>query len=261
MALSGTTDSGCVTVRGVTIGSGCPKICVPVLGRSEADILSSARTALDCRPDVVEWRMDWFENVERTDAAISVLRQLRHLFDSTPLLCTFRSIREGGEQELAPDHYVNLLCCVSDSGDADLVDVELFSGPDVVSQIVTRAHQTGVAVIGSSHDFNQTPPEEEIISRLEQMAVLGCDVAKIAVMPQNARDVLTLLSATERMHTKHPEIPIITMSMGQLGMVSRLCGEVFGSSLTFGSAGQASAPGQAPVQALRQVLELLHREE
>lgn len=261
MALSGTNNFGTVNVRGVAIGSGQPKICVPVLGRCEAEILASAQTALDCCPDVVEWRMDWFEGVEHTDAVISTLRQLRVLFDTTPLLCTFRSDKEGGERELAPSNYVDLLCRISDSGDADLVDVELFSGPDVVRQVVTTAHQKGVAVVGSSHDFSQTPPEEEIVSRLERMAELGCDIAKIAVMPQNPRDVLTLLSATERMRSKHPEVPIITMSMGQLGLVSRLCGEVFGSALTFGAAGQASAPGQAPVQALRQVLELLQREE
>ena len=147
------------------------------------------------------------------------------------------------------------------TGNTDLVDVELFSGDEVVRQIVACAHKTGVATVGSSHDFHQTPPEEEIVSRLERMATLGCDIAKIAVMPQNPRDVLTLLSATERMHSEHPEVPIITMSMGQLGMVSRLCGEVFGSALTFGAAGQASAPGQAPVQKLRQVLNLFHGTE
>lgn len=258
MALSGTTDSGCVTVRGVAIGAGRPKICVPVLGRCEADILSSARTALDCRPDVVEWRMDWFDSVEQSGAVVSMLRQLRAVFSHTPLLCTFRSAKEGGQRELVRSHYVDLLCRIIDTGDVDLVDVELFSGSEAVEQVVTTARQKGVAVIGSSHDFSQTPPEEEIISRLEQMAVLGCDIAKIAVMPQTPRDVLTLLSATERMRAKHPEVPIITMSMGQLGLVSRLCGEVFGSSLTFGSAGQASAPGQAPVEELRQILDLLH---
>lgn len=258
MALSGTTDSGCVTVRGVAIGAGRPKICVPVLGRCEADILSSARTALDCRPDVVEWRMDWFDSVEQSGAVVLMLRQLRDVFSHTPLLCTFRSAKEGGQRELARSHYVDLLCRIIDTGDVDLVDVELFSGSEAVEQVVTTARQKGVAVIGSSHDFSQTPPEEEIISRLEQMAVLGCDIAKIAVMPQTPRDVLTLLSATERMRAKHPEVPIITMSMGQLGLVSRLCGEVFGSSLTFGAAGQASAPGQAPVEELRQILDLLH---
>lgn len=258
MALSGTTDSGCVTVRGVAIGAGRPKICVPVLGRCEADILSSARTALDCRPDVVEWRMDWFDSVEQSGAVVLMLRQLRDVFSHTPLLCTFRSAKEGGQRELARSHYVDLLCRIIDTGDVDLVDVELFSGSEAVEQVVTTARQKGVAVIGSSHDFSQTPPEEEIICRLEQMAVLGCDIAKIAVMPQTPRDVLTLLSATERMRAKHPEVPIITMSMGQLGLVSRLCGEVFGSSLTFGAAGQASAPGQAPVEELRNILDLLH---
>lgn len=261
MAPSGTNNPGTVTVRGISIGTGRPKICVPALGSCEAEVLASAQAAMDCRPDVVEWRLDWLRQPEDWGEVSQTLGQLRMLLGDTPLLCTFRSAREGGERELAPSHYVDLLCRIMRTGNTDLVDVELFSGDEVVGQIVACAHKTGVATVGSSHDFHQTPPEEEIVSRLERMATLGCDIAKIAVMPQNPRDVLTLLSATERMHSEHPEVPIITMSMGQLGMVSRLCGEVFGSALTFGAAGQASAPGQAPVQKLRQVLNLLHGTE
>ena len=52
--------------------------------------------------------------------------------------------------------------------------------------------------------------------------------------------------------------PIITMSMGKLGLISRLCGEVFGSALTFGCAGQASAPGQIDAKELKAVLEITH---
>lgn len=261
MAPSGTNNPGTVTVREVSIGAGRPKICVPVMGSCEAEVLFSAQTAMDCRPDVVEWRLDWLRNPEDWAEVCQILGQLRTLLGNTPLLCTFRSAREGGERELVPGHYVDLLCRIMRTGNVDLVDVELFSGDDVVEKIVACARETGVATVGSSHDFHRTPPEEEIVSRLERMAELGCDIAKIAVMPQTPRDVLTLLSATEQMHTSHPEIPIITMSMGQLGLVSRLCGEVFGSSLTFGAAGQASAPGQAPVRELRQVLNLLHGTE
>ena len=47
------------------------------------------------------------------------------------------------------------------------------------------------------------------------------------------------------------------MSMGALGAVSRLSGEVFGSALTFGSAARASAPGQVEAGKLAQALELL----
>lgn len=258
MALSGTNNPGVVTVRGVTIGTGRPKICVPVLGSCEAEILASAQTAMDCHPDVVEWRMDWLDDLDQADRPEQILHQLRGVVGDTPLLCTFRSDAEGGQCGISASNYVSLLCRIIETGDADLVDVELFSGADVVEEVVSCARRKGVAVVGSSHDFSQTPPEEEIISRLERMVALGCDIAKVAVMPQNPRDVLTLLSATERMHSEHPEVPIITMSMGQLGMVSRLCGEVFGSALTFGAAGQASAPGQAPVQELRQALTLLH---
>lgn len=251
-------QSGIVTVRGVDIGSGIPKICVPVMGKNEAQVLASAETAKTCAPDIVEWRIDWLAQPGDIATVHGLLRQLRNLFDATPLLATFRSKQEGGEQELSCQDYVNLLTNIIPTGMVDLVDVELFSGTEAVTQIVQAAHRHGVAVIGSSHDFHSTPDEFTLINRMELMQVMGCDIAKVAVMPQCPRDVLTLLSVTEQMKSRHPELPIITMSMGKLGMVSRLCGEVFGSALTFGSAGQSSAPGQVAVKQLRETLELLH---
>ena len=76
-------------------------------------------------------------------------------------------------------------------------------------------------------------------------------------MPQSRKDVVTLLSATEEMDRRTTR-PLITMSMGPLGMISRLCGEAFGSSLTFGSVGKASAPGQVAAKELANVLKLIH---
>ena len=79
------------------------------------------------------------------------------------------------------------------------------------------------------------------------------------LMPQSKLDVLTLLSATEEMNRLYADRPIITMSMAGTGVISRLCGEVFGSALTFGAAGKASAPGQMGVNDLNTVLNLLHK--
>ena len=90
------------------------------------------------------------------------------------------------------------------------------------------------------------------------MQELDVDLPKIAVMPKKKEDVLTLLAATEEMNRKYADRPIITMSMAGDGVISRLCGEVFGSALTFGAAGQASAPGQIGVKELRQILTILH---
>ena len=251
-------QTGTVTVRGVEIGGGIPKICVPVLGKTEEEVLASAEAAKACGPDLVEWRLDWLAQPTDSAALLDLLRKLREFLGATPLLATFRSKREGGQQELSSQDYVNILVGIIQSRMVDLVDVELFSGAPAVMQVVQAAHQRGVVVIGSSHEFQNTPDEFNLINRMEMMQVMGCDIAKVAVMPRCPRDVLTLLSATEQMKARHPELPIITMSMGQLGMVSRLCGEVFGSALTFGSAGQSSAPGQVPVKQLRETLELLH---
>lgn len=66
---------------------------------------------------------------------------------------------------------------------------------------------------------------------------------------------LTLLSAT--LEAKEVLLcPVVTMSMGQLGLVSRLCGQQFGSAITFGLAGEASAPGQIDADSLHAVLKL-----
>jgi len=76
----------------------------------------------------------------------------------------------------------------------------------------------------------------------------------MAVMPQSADDVLTLLTATNEAR-KTLSQPVITMSMGDLGKVSRLAGEVFGSCLSFATVGAASAPGQIALDHLRPELE------
>jgi 3-dehydroquinate dehydratase-1 len=77
-------------------------------------------------------------------------------------------------------------------------------------------------------------------------------------MPKSPSDVIALLAATEEMNTKYAKKPIVTMSMSDMGMVSRISGEKFGSAITFGTVGRASAPGQIPADELRKVLEILH---
>ena len=140
----------------------------------------------------------------------------------------------------------------------DLVDVEVFTGDEIVKKIIDGAHAAGVKVVASNHDFFKTPDKDDIVGRLRKMQDLGADIPKIAVMPQNKKDVLTLLAATEEMANEYADRPIITMSMAGTGVISRLAGEVFGSALTFGAAAKASAPGQMGVTDLKQILTLLH---
>ena len=248
-----------VNIRGVEIGAGIPKICVPIVGVTKEEILAQAKSLQTLPVDVVEWRIDWFENVFDFDSLKDTLTDLRAALGDLPLLMTFRTSKEGGEKAIESEAYAELNIKAAQTGLVDLVDVEVFTGDEIVSRIIREVHAAGVKIVASNHDFDKTPDKDDIVSRLRKMQDMEADIPKIAVMPRCKRDVLTLLAATEEMATDYADRPIITMSMAGTGVISRLCGEVFGSALTFGAAGKASAPGQMGVQGLNTVLGLLHK--
>lgn len=247
-----------LSIRNLEIGIGTPKICVPVLGHTEAEILSQVQSLADYPYDLAEWRADYFEGIFDFHRVKTVLSDFRSILGDKPLLFTFRTAGEGGEQSISDEDYRLLNCAVAQTGFVDLVDAELFSGDETVSSIVETAHHFHTYVIVSNHDFDKTPKKDEILSRLRQAQALDGDLLKIAVMPRSRRDVLTLLSATEEMASIYADRPLITMSMSGTGVISRLCGECFGSAITFASAGKTSAPGQIDISDLKFVLDLLH---
>lgn len=248
-----------VQVRNVIIGEGVPKICVPFVGKNKEELMNEVASIANIPVDVVEWRMDYFDEIMDEVTTKDMLHTLREALGRMPLLATFRSKNEGGEKAIDKADYVALNKMIADSGEADMIDVELFTGELEVKTIVEYAHAKQVYVVMSNHDFAKTPSYEEIIARLCKMQEMGADIPKIAVMPTCKRDVLTLLQATNDMQELHANRPIITMSMAGTGVISRICGEVFGSTLTFGAAKKASAPGQMAVEDLKTVLELLHK--
>ena len=246
-----------VMLRNVEVGAGTPKVIAPIVGRTREEIVSLGKDLSAMKLDVVEWRADFYEDVFDIDKVLETLVVLRKAIGGKPLLFTFRTKKEGGEKDIDMDLYTRLNTAVAKSGNADAVDVEIFSGDDIVRKNIDAIHAAGKVVVGSNHDFDKTPSKPELVYRLRKMQDLGADLPKIAVMPRTKADVLTLLSATEEM-TRYADRPIITMSMSATGVISRLCGEVFGSAMTFGAVGQVSAPGQIPVEQLSQSLQILH---
>ncbi|MDD3402088.1 MAG: type I 3-dehydroquinate dehydratase [Hespellia sp.] len=246
-------------IRNVVLGEGRPKICVPIVGVTKEDIITEAKTFDSIPVDVVEWRVDWFEGVFEFDKVEAVLKELRAALGEIPILFTFRTSKEGGEKAIEAKAYAELNIAAAKTGYVDLVDVEAFTGDEIVKEIIEAAHAVGVKVVASNHDFDKTPEKDDIVGRLRKMQDLGADVPKIAVMPQSKKDVLVLLSATEEMATEYADRPIITMSMAGTGVISRLAGEAFGSALTFGAAAKASAPGQIGVNELEKVLDIIHK--
>ena len=247
-----------VQIKNVTLGEGAPKIIVSLMAKDIAAVKSEALAYRSADFDILEWRGDHFTAIADTAAALDALRELRAVFPDKPILFTFRSKKEGGEQEIAPEAYIALNIAMAESGLVDAIDLELFTGDALVSQTIARAHAKGAKVIMSNHDFHKTPAKEEIVKRLTKMQELGADVPKIALMPESKADVLTVLAATLEVSEKIADRPIITMSMSKTGVISRLAGEVFGSAATFGAVQKASAPGQISVTDLRTVLSIIH---
>ena len=246
-----------IKVRNLEIGAGLPKICVPIVDKTEEEILESARKITETKADLVEWRVDWFEEIFDFEKVQEVLGKLREVLGERPILFTCRTANEGGQILLTKEQYACLNQYAVESGYADLIDVEVFGYTQVVKKMLDFSHAHEVKVVGSNHDFQATPSREEIIRRLVFMQELGVDIPKIAVMPQNKQDVLTLLSATEEMVREHDATPVVTMSMGPQGVISRIAGKVFGSAMTFGTVGKASAPGQLEVSDLRLAMKIL----
>ena len=247
-----------VLLKGVEIGKGQPKTCVPIVGKTFSEVIDQAERISGQGADLVEWRVDCCDFCGDREQVEAVLVSIGEILEDTPVLFTFRSQEEGGNQRLDGESYLGLIRLAVQAGMADLVDVELSRGPELVDEIVRTAHRAGIPVLMSSHDFQKTPSAEEMTAILKTMEERGADIAKLAVMPQTKRDVLNLLDATLTAG-QQMDIPVITMAMGGMGTVSRLCGECFGSAVTFGSVGKASAPGQMELTQLKAALELIHR--
>ena len=216
-----------ITIRGCCIGAGRPKVILPIVARTEDDILREARRLSALKADCIEWRADWFSDALDAAALKRVLSGLRAALGEKLLLVTFRTKAEGGETSLTPQQYADFCGTVCVSGCADLLDVEFFPNQEELPALIGQAHKAGVAVVCSSHDFHKTPSRTEMVTRLTAMQQVGADLPKLAVM---------------------------------LGAVSRLCGETFGSAMTFANPGQASAPGQVALDVVNEVLDSLSLE-
>lgn len=247
-----------VKIKDVTIGEGLPKICVPMVGETIAELLEEANFLKEIDLDVIEWRVDFFKDVTNLDKVKQALQAIKTVLSEKPIIFTFRSAKEGGQKEVTTSFYFELNNFIVESKLVEIIDVELFNDERDVKELVKVAHENGVAVIISNHNFHETPEKKEIIARLCKAQELGGDIPKIAVMPTCAQDVITLLDATRIMNEEYAKGPIITMSMAGKGIISRLSGELFGSALTFGAAKKVSAPGQISVVELRKIIQLLH---
>lgn len=240
-----------VCVGDLLFGSGIPYICVPITGRDREEIIRQAKKIRDAAPDLVEWRVDLFEAHSDIRLVLDVLKMISAILENIPLIFTFRTQQEGGGAQISIEDYRNLNLSAAASAYVQMVDVEVFMDQNRMGHLIDEIHQEGKKVISSHHRFTKTPSKEEIVRILKDEEKCGGDILKLAVMPTDEADVQRLLDATQEAVLHEVERPVVTMSMGERGVRTRIEGSRYGSAMTFGCVGEASAPGQMELTELR----------
>jgi 3-dehydroquinate dehydratase I len=249
-------------VRGRTLNpQGHALICTPLVARTADGVQTELQSILPKHPDLIEWRVDFFDEIHNPVRVVEVARTIRQTAGNIPIIFTRRAAHEGGEpisiDEAAVITLVERVCA---SGAVDIIDYELSQSAANRARLRTVSRANDVLMIISYHNFTSTPGATALVEKLMDAERNGADIAKVAVMPQAAGDVLALLEATLAA-SRRMQIPLITMSMGAMGAMTRLCGWIVGSAVTFAVGESSSAPGQIPIDDLRAALKTMERAE
>lgn len=251
-----------IKVRNVVLG-GKVLICAPVIGRTGDDIIENVKAIKEKQVDIIEWRADFYDGRSDTDKSVDMLRIIRDYCGDVPVIFTYRTAREGGEALadgcgfISDADYINLLKQSADSGCADIIDIEVCALPEEeVRGLIHYIKDRKVYALASNHHFNKTPSNDEMKDIFKYMHECGADILKLAVMPENSMDVLRLMEVTVQASAEYKE-PVITMSMGKTGLITRVCGGLTGSAMTFASVSGESAPGQIQADTVREMLDIL----
>ncbi|TQQ81059.1 type I 3-dehydroquinate dehydratase [Halonotius terrestris] len=201
--------------------------------------------------DAVEFRLDLADNP---------LDQLAAYDGELPLIATNRAAWEAGGADDETERLVTLETALEYDAVAavDLESRALTGAVDAAAtdrarEVRATARERGVPVIASVHDFDGTPPVDELADLLRVAGEAG-DVAKLATTAQDREDALALLTATHRATAAGETVA--TMGMGAAGQHTRAVAPVYGSKIGYAPVdpADATAPGQYPLAELRRLV-------
>ncbi|MCK3882885.1 type I 3-dehydroquinate dehydratase [Streptococcus suis] len=221
------------------------KIVVPIMPRNleEVDALDVERLA---EADLIEWRADYLPKEDILRVAPAIFEKC----NGKEIIFTIRTTREGGHLDLSDQEYVDLIKEVAAIYQPDYIDFEYYSYQTVFDQMLEFPN-----LVLSYHNFEETPANYlEIMSELTSLSPA---VVKMAVLANSEQDVLDVMNYTRGFKALNAEQTFATIAMGELGKISRIAGVITGSSWTFASLDEVSAPGQMSLANTRKFLEIL----
>jgi 3-dehydroquinate dehydratase/shikimate dehydrogenase len=225
------------------------RICVALTGTTPEEF-ESASAALHPEFPFQELRLDFLHDPA---AILPTLQSLLRSRPRTTFLATCRPVISGGHFSGSANQELEMLTLAAQAG-CSLVDLSLESAETLGSHALAHLRKQGAHVLLSFHDFHGAP---DLAALLARMRALRPDLYKIVATAQILPDSLDLL-AFLRAGTLTLAEPLVALSMGEAGVLTRILGPRFGSAFTFAapSAAQATAPGQLTARTLSDLYRL-----
>jgi 3-dehydroquinate dehydratase/shikimate dehydrogenase len=228
-------------------------VSIPVDAPADvADAVSAAVRAAERGATMVEWRVDALAD---SDGALAAIRELVARAP-VPCIVTIRSAREGGAWGGSDSDRVSLLealCTATGEPAPAYVDFELadYDRSANLRQKVNlcvshpgQVREVGTRLILSAHDESGRPAN--LARQVASMA--GHEACAVAKVAWNARSVRDSIEAFELLMAR-PK-PMVSLCMGEAGVMTRVLAPKFGAFLTFARAGgPGDADGAAAVAA------------
>lgn len=249
-----------IELRGRALGNDAPPaIIVPLVGATPDALRDEAAISVAKRPDLLEWRVDFFEAIDDTQSVVETALAIRGVARGIPVVLSRRHLAEGGQPvPISSQAVVDLYAAVCRTRCVEMIEFELANAVDDIRRLRALSAANGIAMMLSYQNFVRTPEAAVLEARFEAAERLGADVGKVAVMVREPSDIVTLMEATARA-SRRAGIPLVSTAMGGMGTLARLIGWLYGSAATYAIGSNPSAGGQIPIEELRAALDVLRR--
>ena len=207
------------------------KIAIPIFQKDKESIIATAEDCIAKGADILEFRIDAIENPNP--------KMVREIIEEInfPIIATNRVESEGGSFKGSEEDRIAIL---RECGD---IDVELATD----GRLLKTLRDIDAKTIISYHNFKKTPSLEFLSQVVEEEKAIG-DIAKVAVMPNNLEDTLTVLALLSHYDDT------VAISMGELGSYTRVIASKFNAPFTFAVANDTTAPGQIDIETMKILL-------
>ncbi len=222
-----------------------PRICVALGFDDVHDLLRHARAEADAGAGFLEFRLDY---LRQPPDGVAAVRKFLDEYPGCMVLATCRRRENQGRFRGDIGEQIRLLEKAAKAG-ARAVDVEIES----VAGGKLEALRASADLIISYHNFTGTPALEAVLRRLMRFPAAAYKIVTTAGKPS---DVCRLVSLAKT----HPRVPLIVLSMGEVGFPSRVIAPVYGALYTYAAPAEAegTAPGQISAHQLRQLYRVEH---